>query len=106
MAGYGQSTHEVVRGIVAQLGKRNLGARNNLRHNEVRDHCGKYYTYHRLSQILQQKTESTGRIGHGIRSVQDNKGIECVVQLYLRGDTDPICTAVDALSNYAIRRQK
>lgn len=50
-------------------------------------------TYYRLPQVLEHETKGGRSVRHGIRTVQDDEAIKIgVVQFYVGGDSDPVCT--------------
>lgn len=49
------------------------------------------HPYHRLSEVFQYKTQSRCRIGHRVRSVQNNESVECrIIKLDFGRDANPI----------------
>ena len=66
---------------------------------EIRELCliRKYETYHGLSQVFQQKAKSAGCIRHGICSVQNDKGVECVIKLDFSCYADPVLESLFSL---------
>lgn len=100
MPRYDKCTQEIIHCVVPQLGKGDLSASQYLKRLQWKTKLlAVEKAYDSFPEVFQEEGKRARCVGHCVRTMEDHKRVErVVIELYLRGNTDPIYTARDNLS--------